>query len=712
MKLSNNIFQVALDDYYSKKKSLQDLQKFIATNYQEIQFFLDADLDQFSLENGLVEELKALIRILRIIYTDSGYDTLVEDSQYDILFDKLERLEDMEEDFTDPIATVKPKGYHLYPSLRGTLDKIYYLSDKEKDPKSNRRSLDDWIATSEAVINQFSDDPISLRNAKVYVFPKWDGVSVILEYDENGELQRALTRGYTRLNEAVLVTPIFQKIAPTIKHPYDTKRPFGIKTEIMTSTKDLLTYNATTKPPYKNTRAFASGILNSETQEDLTDNLVIIPLRTSSLDENGEEGIQQLHPDVFKFPYLYCKLSEIDKIEEFAQEHHEVHGLRCDGVVIYLEDPLLQQLLGRKNDKQKFEVAYKFTEEYSYAVIRGVKYSVGLYGTITPELIIEPIKMKGNTITHISLGSIGKLHQLNPGKGDVIRVGYDIIPVIASPDSNCHQMTSPRFHCPERCPVCWERLEIDKVTAKCVNKNCPSKKMGKIKNHILKLRISSIGDALLEQMFINGIVEDIEDLYKLKKHKKELLELGNFGKKKLKRILQEMEDVTSRRIDSATLCAALSIERLSIKTYEKIFDEITLDELLEAVDNEEKKVLLKIHGIGKSTVDILFDAFSKKKTRKLLEFLRETLTVEESPKEHPFCRIVFTSFGQHDERKKKVREILKLHHGIEDENISLKTDYLIVPDRAVNSRAVKYAKEHQIPIFTADEFIQRVIPKD
>lgn len=717
-KITSNLstFETALNKYQNESLTLSELQAFVKENLQRIQFFINADLDQLSMDGGLVEELKSIITILRIIYTDSGMDTLVSDSDYDILFEKLEMIEDMEEDFTDPIASVRPKGYHLYPSLRGTLDKVYYLSDKQKDPKNNRHTLDEWIRTSERSIKEATGTSVSLKDEMVYVFPKWDGVSVVLEYDENGELARALTRGYTRLNEAVLVTNIFRKIAPKAKSPYGDTKPFGIKTEIMTTTKDLLQFNAEVKvssKQYKNTRAFASGIINTELSEDLADKLQIIPLRVSSYDsETGKESLQILHPDVFKFPYLYCKLSEIDKIEEFASEHHEINGLRCDGAVIYLENPLIQQSLGRKNDKQKFEVAYKFTEVYGYALVDHVEYSVGLYGSITPELVIEPIKMKGNTITRISLGSVGKLHQLNLGKGDCIKVGYDIIPVIASPDDRCRQSTSPRFHCPSHCPICGSKLEFTDVTAKCVNKNCPSRRMGKIKNHILKLRISSIGDALLEQMFSHNIVTEIEDLYHLKKHKGELLDLNNFGKKKLKRILDEIEDVKLRRIDPATLCAALSIENLSIKTYEKIFEELSLDEFIDAIDNDDRSHISKIHGIGAKTTESIFTSFSKKKVRKLLDFLWETLTVEESPKEHPFCRIVFTSFGKNDERKEKVREILKLHHGIEDENISLKTDYLIIPDRLVNSRAVKYAKEHNIPTFTADEFIQRVIPKD
>ena len=80
--------------------------------------------------------------------------------------------------------------------------------------------------------------------------------------------------------------------------------------------------------------------MNGETKgnlKELIPYLTPVPLRASYLDE-GDESLQILEPGVFSYPHVYCELEDIEKIEEFAKEHHEIGGLRCDGAVIYIID--------------------------------------------------------------------------------------------------------------------------------------------------------------------------------------------------------------------------------------------------------------------------------------------------------------------------------------------------------------------------------------
>ena len=368
----------------------------------------------------------------------------------------------------------------------------------------------------------------------------------------------------------------------------------------------------------------------------------------------------------------------------------------------------------RKDNKQKFEVAYKFTEECQYGKVLGVEFSVGLYGTITPILEIEPLIMKGNRVSHISLGSIGKLNSLYVGKGDVVKVFYDIIPVCEfdSYDPKCKHSDHKRFQVPDSCPICGSPLEILAYTAKCVNSKCPSRQMGRIKSHIQRMRIQYLGDSMIEQLFREGIVKDIPDLYKWKKNEKAITSLENFGKKKYKRILQQIERVEDESITETQLFASLCIERLSSSTFEKIFSVMDMDDLMQIVEDENTKALTKIPGIGEKTADWIIDGLNRKQIRKTLEFLQDHLTIKHVDRENPAYTIVFTSFGVNDERKEMVRNIVKSQGGVEEDKINKHTSFLIVPNHDIQSRKTEYAKIHKIPIFTAEEFVQRIIPKE
>lgn len=707
-------------EHPNEPENIKALQKVLHDETRPfVDFFLSTELDALRDNVDLEYELSTIIKASQIVYQFSGLDTGIEDPEYDILWEKLELLDDLriDVDITQPVVTYKSKGYHLYQSLRGTLDKIYFLY--EKTDTSNRRSLKDWVKTTGNIYKERTGEIHALWDEYVYVFPKWDGVSAVLEYNEDGVLQRALTRGYTKLNEAIIVTPIFKelaKIMPTIGHrnsAFGNGKPFGVKFEIMTRTEALTQYNLEhPKKPYKNTRAFASAIMNGETKgelKELVKYLVPIPLRTSYLDE-GDESLQILDPGVFSYPHVYCKLSDVDKIDEFAKDHHEINGLRCDGAVIYIINENTQKILGRENNKQKFEVAYKFTEVYGYSEVTDVKFSLGLYGNVTPIVCFKPIELKGNQVKRASLGSTGILKMMDLGVGDIIKIGYDIIPVAKfdPEDPRCMHSRNPRIEIPKNCPLCGEPLQDDV----CVNKKCPARRMGKIKSHIERMNIAYVGDSLIEQMYNAKLVNDIPDLYKLEKYTKELMMMDNFGVKKCQRLLASIKKAEDTPIDEARLYGALCIKHLSTLTFQTIFNKLSSDDLLDIVDNEDYDSLKEIPGIGEKTAQWIIEGLQDNDTRKILKFLMKKLNVNRYTEEHPRFELVFSSFGANDERKEKVTELVRSQGGRVRDSINGRTNYLIVPNKTINSTKVVYAKNHRIPIYTAEEFIQRFTPQD
>ena len=454
-KIFTQIEKLKKENDFSNLKKISELMNEKEVR-EKIEFFLSLPSKEFSSEE--IKETEFLVNIARYLYENSGEDTGMSDSEYDILFDKLSTL-----GVPFSISSSVSKGggdivHHKYRSLRGTLDKVYALTEDEVLKNDSRKTLDQWIASSERKIEEKTGKKISLNQEEVFCFPKFDGVSVVFQFSSNGKLLKALTRGNTATNEAKDVTHIFRD---WVVGPYaNTNKEYGLKTEVMMTNHDFETYNLTQKKSYKQSRSVVSSIINRNETNGGEKYLKVIPLRVSYMD-NNEESLQELPPGVFDYPYLRCKLSDRELMKKFAESNRFVNDLRTDGMVIYIINPTIQKILGREDEKQKFEVAYKFTEEKGYSKIKDIEFNLGLYGVIYPVAVIEPIKMKGNEINRVSLGSYERYLRLGLAKGDKVQILYDIIPYIVfdPEDPKCKRSGKKPIEPPKYCPECGQRLE-------------------------------------------------------------------------------------------------------------------------------------------------------------------------------------------------------------------------------------------------------------
>ena len=670
--------------------------------------FLNVHSDNHNLSEEEIDKLKEIISMAQSIYNYSGNETGISDEIYDILYEKLDQ------NLPNTLITTSVMGdkigYHKFPSLRGTLDKIYYLTEEDGESAVNksRRGLPEWISTCERKIKQKTGKSINLWNTDVYVFPKWDGVSCIFEF-KDGKLERALTRGFTETNEAQIVTHLFKDWAEKELNPdsnfYGKCDEYAIKTEVMMSEDDLEIYNELYKTNYKNSRSIVSSIMNSDEKDNRTKYLKLMSLRESVL-ENGEESLQSLTAGAFNQPFLRCKLSDTEKIKQFAFANKYVDGLRCDGAVIYIIDSDIQKILGRENNKQKFEVAFKFTEEIGYSKVKNIKFTMGLFGSVNPVLEIKPIKLKGNTIQNISLGSIARFNELNLAKGDKVKVLYDIIPycVMDDTDENCKRSDNIPFEAPEKCPECGERLELkdDGAILYCINKKCPCRKKGRILNYFNKMHIDGISYATVDVLYNEGFLKSIEDVYKLEKHRKEIEKLDGFGKQSVKLIIDSINQ--NREIPEQQLLGSIGIEGISTKTFEKILWQISYNELLDLCKDDGMKAintLIAVNGIKEKTAVKIIDGI--KENMSLIHKLENNLTLVPFVSKHGYFSVCFTKV-----RNDTIEKYIIDNGGEVTDSVTKKTDLLVVPMMGVKSSKVSKAEKYNIPIITINDALNYI----
>lgn len=668
------------------------------------QDYLKRKKEEFTIDD--INLLGVLLEACNSIYNYSGESTGLTDSEYDQLLATYDDLAQIELSITTGIKAEGKVAHHKFPSLRGSLKKIYKITDEDILKNKSQKSLEDWVKSSQNKILNQHDKHVNLWEEEVMVFPKFDGVSCIFEFDKEGNLQRALTRGYTLKNEAQDITHIFEGVdfSRFVNNPgYE----YGLKTEIMMYEKDLESFNEEYNKDYKNTRSIVSSILNSDEKDVRVNYLQIIPLRVSYLTSSGESD-QVLADGVYNFPYLKCKLKEVEKIHDFAFANRYVnHGLRCDGAVIYLTNPELHKLLGRENDKNNFEVAFKYTEETDYSVVKDITFTAGLFGVMTPVVYVKPVKMKGNEIRKASLGSYARFRKLGLAKGDKVKITYDIIPYVDFDvkDSKCERSGKSPIDPPFICPDCHQKLEIDKskdgegTILRCVNKNCPCRVKGKILNYIQKLRIEGISFATIDDFYDLGFVKSIEDLYSLKDKMSDLVNIPGYGKKSIKMMIKQIDE--KRDITQAELLGALGIEGISTKTFRKMLTFISYKEIIDYSLDPVPGVFEVIPGIKEKTANKIIAGI--RVNEDLIKFLEKELNVREEKLVQSDFKVVFTKVRPNDFPELELEQFIEEAGGSIEESVTKDTNIVVVPNLMVTSGKINKANSYDIPIVPIED---------
>lgn len=652
------------------------------------------------LKDTQLQELNAIVNVLQIL-DNSSEGSPISDSEYDNMQELLVSMGIPRLTGTVEINSAS-KVNHKYTQLRGTLDKVYYLTLDEKRTNKSRKYLDDWIKSAEALYESRTGKKINLNSVKIMCQPKFDGTSTILEVDE---MLKWITRGDTLNNIASDVSHIMNIFNDKYKNE---SIGTGIKFEVMVSEEDKDKINELYRNndnKYRNSRQIATAAVNSKEPDFKCDYLRPIPLR---IIHEGDK-VEQISQDLIKnFPTMICTFGDREKIREFANNHRyiKIDGvrLRTDGLVMTILDDDIKIVLGRDNNINNFEVAYKFTEEVAYSKVKDVEFYVSEFSFITPVLVINDVIMKGNTISRISLSNKERFDELNLSYGDTVKILYDIIPY-ATLDDKCERVKNGRkIEFISECPKCGGKLDLDKVQVQCTNPSCPSRIIGRMLNYCSNLRIQNIGYSTLDTLYSVGLLNDgIQSLYKLRKKKPEIELLEGFGKTKTNKIVSEIE--AKRKLKDYELFGSIGIEGLSIKTFKEIFLSIKLSDFLNMIKLKNfslmKSKLMSIHGIGPSKSNQLVKYVEDNKNRKELQsILKEVKLIQTFGSDKlTNGRVVFTGCRPTDEVVSALANFG--YEATGDWANSAKC--LVIPKEGYESAKVNDAIELQIPIITKNE---------
>lgn len=692
---------------------VDELEKLLeTTDFEEIGLKLLSN-DGSTIDASL---LRQYIEVLNFIEYETELPTVVSDDTYDKIVAKYKDLSG-----TSIIGThnnsqsnTRLFAHHRYPELRGSLDKIHFLKNEEIPDNDSRKSLEYFI---HGILRDLSrKNLVQPINIPILVDFKWDGVSHVFEMCGT-TIDKVLTRYDVDNNIGVDITHIFSenslddlcftKLPKNIK----TISKFGLKVETFMPTEFFRDYIRDMGDKKCNRRSAITSIVNQARDQfdpSLTKYLAVKPLQISSEEyfdiEGSDSGwfyIGKLN-DRYQYIHIYTpelmftvkSLSDfvenldtypiketIDSVKNIAED-----VIPVDGAVITILDSGIIKELGRSQDTNKFQIAFKFPQGQKKTTLKDVEFPVGpVAGSVTPLAIVDPVTINGNTITNASLSNFDKLDRLDLNIGDEVIVVYDIIPKLIK-DASCRKGTGKKITRLETCPVCGSDL---KGGCRCLNPNCDAKLSGKIRNYIKKMKIKKIGTKTVEKFVDLGFLTCIGDLYRLPVNK--MMNLPGFDVVSCSNIVSSIFGRT--KVYPHEFLGALGIPDISTEIMKKLCKNMDVIHMGAVELQNSLPRMMEINGIGEITgskiisgiIDRLGDIDDIIGYLEFLEYPKTEVEYKDV--------VLFTECRDYD-----FAEYLEDHNVKVSKNYIKSLTYLIVPDDMIvesssNAKVVRARKE-------------------
>ena len=408
---------------------------------------------------------------------------IVTDGEFDELLGRLQALEDQHPELRTPdsptqlvggagFATDFTSAEHLERML--SLDNVF--------------NTDELAAWTTRLRTEIGEDEHFLCELKI------DGVALALVY-RDGRLERAATRGDGRTGEDVTlnartISDIPERLSGSDEYPVPTV--LEVRGEVFFRLADFAALNASLvedgKPPFANPRNSAAGSLRQK-------NPAVTARRRLRMICHGLGHTEGFSPATLHDAYLALKawglpvsehtarvkgLSAVEeRISYWGEHRHDVEH-EIDGVVVKVDEVVLQRRLGATSRAPRWAIAYKYPPEEAQTKLLDIRVNVGRTGRVTPFAYMEPVKVAGSTVGLATLHNASEVRRKGVLIGDtvVIRKAGDVIPEVLGPVVDLRDGTEREFVMPTTCPECGTTLAPAKAgdaDIRCPNsRSCPA----------------------------------------------------------------------------------------------------------------------------------------------------------------------------------------------------------------------------------------------
>ena len=625
----------------------------------------------------------------------------VSDYEYDMLLRELKQIEAEHPEWITPDSPTQRVGGKVVDGFQKVTHTV------------PMQSLND-VFSKEEVLSFGHKIKEEYPDAEFVTELKIDGLSVSLEY-ENGIFVRGSTRG-----DGVVGEDVTENLRTVRSIPLKLRRPIPyieVRGEVYMSKENFLRLNKRLEEEeektFQNPRNAAAGSLRqhdssvcaSRGLDILVFNIQRMEGETVQTHSEGFELLRELGFCVSPERRISNTIEEVyNDILRLGEMRGEL-PFDIDGAVVKVNDLSLREQIGTTSKFPKWAVAFKYPPEQKETKLLDIVIQVGRTGVLTPNAVLEPVRLAGTTVSRATLHNIDNITEKDIRIGDMVLVqkAGDIIPEVLGSVKEKRTGNETLYHMPDTCPVCGGKTvrEEGEAAVRCVNASCPAQLARSIIHFVSRdaMDIEGFGTALVEQMLEEGLIHDPADIYSL--HAEEIAGLEKMGEKSADNLIRAIE--RSKENDLSRLIFALGIRQVGEKAGKILAARFgTLDTLMQ----QDVETLSQVDDIGPITALSIYEYFRSDANRAMIGRLRDAGVNFESHIEiadERFAGKTFVLTGTlSDFTRSEAQEIIERYGGKASGSVSKKTDYVLAGENA-GSKLDK-AISLGIPIISEEEF--------
>jgi len=631
----------------------------------------------------------------------------ISDQAYDALYKRLKELEEKYPQFITPDSPTQRIGGKPLEGFQTVKHKVPMLSMDNTYSEDEIKDFDRRVRKL-----------LPKEEVHYVVELKIDGVSVSLIY-ENGIFVQGATRGDGYQGDNVTQNLRTIRSIPLKLHSVEGKVPpvLEVRGEVYMPRKKFEELNKERKkngePLFANPRNATAGSLKL-----LDPNLVAkrgLDIFVWGLGYYEGIGFKKHHQVLEYFKkvgfkvnphYKFCKsINEVIKYCQVWNEKKDFLDYAIDGMVIKVDDLEQQKRLGATTKAPRWLIAYKFPAERTETILKDIVVQVGRTGTLTPVAVVDPVFVSGTIVSRASLHNEDQIKRLDVRIGDhvLIEKAGEIIPQVVGVLKEKRTGKEKKFKMPDKCPVCGEKVvrELGEVAVRCINPLCPAQLKNSIKHFASRdaMDIEGLGEALIDQLVDNKLVQDYADLYYLKFE--QLIRLERMGSKSVENLLRAISESKDRPL--SRVIYALGIRYVGVHIAEVLAERFnSIDELAKASFAQ----LNIIPEIGPTIAESVVSFFSLPRTREVIGKLKKAgvnLVRKEEKVSDVLKGLTFVVTGTlKGYTRKEIEDTIKRYGGRVASSVSRLTNYLIVGENP-GSKLDK-ARQLGVKTITEEEF--------
>lgn len=468
---------------------------------------------------------------------------------------------------------------------------------------------------------------------------KMDGLACALIY-QDGQLQRAITRGDSRIGEDVTmnvrtIENVPLRLRSNKTYPDLLRGRTEIRGEIVMFKTDFDHLNKQRKevelPVFKNPRNLAAGtirqldpqlvsarplqfmgydILRDESNDVPSKSAAYEMMRKIGISTSRQEHVENSIDDVMKLIVLY-------------DEKRHTLSFNTDGIVIKINDRQDYEALGVVGKTPRGAVAYKYAAEEATTIVKDIVISIGRTGAATPVAVFDPVNVAGTTVQHASLHNADEIARKDIRIGDTVIIfkAGDIIPQVQSVVTGLRPKGTVAFDYQTALKLQYPELEFERqgkdvvYRVKNLSGDLILKRSIQYYAGRSALDIDTLGEKNVVALVDAGLVKDVADIYKLMVE--DVLKIERFAEISAKKLVDAIQTKKNPPLERFIL--GLGIRHVGAQTAIDLANEFeSIEKLSESTIDE----LSNVEGVGEVVAESIKAWFVDEDNLALLEKLK------------------------------------------------------------------------------------------